>query len=72
MAATGCPASDLLPAFLEVSGRDGVAQGASLENPGSPKWTQNRPEAARSAPWSAKMSQNDCPEGDPEMGPQID
>ena len=68
MAATGCPAPDLLPAFLEVYGRDGVAQGAFLENPGSPKWDQNRPEAARSAPWSAKMGKNDRLEGGPEMG----
>ena len=68
MAATGCPASDLVPAFLEVSGRDGVAQGAFLENPGFPKWTQNGHEEARSAPWSAKMGENDRPEGGPEMG----
>ena len=68
MAATGCPGLFELPPVLEVSGRDGVAQGAFLENPGSPKWDQNRPEAARSAPWSAKMGQNDRPEGGPEMG----
>ena len=68
MAAIVCPPSFALPTFLEVSGRDGVAQGAFLENPGSPKWDQNRPEAARSVPWSAKMGQNDRPEGSPEMG----
>ena len=68
MAATGCPAQLGVPPFLEVSGRDGVAQGAFLENPGSPKWTRNRPEEARSAPWTAKMGQNDRPEGGPEMG----
>ena len=68
MAATGCPHPLGVPPFLEVSGRDGVAQGAFLENPGSPKWDQNRPEAARSAPWSAKMGENDRPEGGPEMG----
>ena len=39
-----------------------------MENPGSPKWTQNRPEVARSAPRTAKMGQNNRPEGGPEMG----
>ena len=68
MAATGCPVQLEVPPFLEVSGRDGVAQGAFLENPGSPKWAQNLPEEARSAPWSAKMSENHRPERGPEMG----
>ena len=39
-----------------------------MENPGSPKWDPKRPEEARSAPWSAKMGQNDRPEGGPGMG----
>ena len=60
-AAIVCPHSFGVPPFLEVSGRDGVAQEAFLENPGSLKWDQNRPEAARSAPWSAKMGENDRP-----------
>ena len=47
---------------------DGVAQRDFLENLGFPKWAQNRPEEARSAAWSAKMSENHPPERGPEMG----
>ena len=68
MTATGCPAQNLLPAFLEFPGRDGVAQRAFFENPGSPKLTQNRPEEYRSALWWAKIGQNDHPERGPETG----
>ena len=67
MAATGCHPPTLLPAFLEVSGRDGVAQRGFEENPGSLRWALTRPDQARSALWSAKMGKNDRPEGGPEM-----
>ena len=56
MAATGCPPELEGPPFLEVSGRDRVAQGAFLEIPGSPKWTQNRPKMDHSALWRVQFS----------------